>query len=119
MQLELPVRWEEQEEIDRDRYLVEGEDYKVEKKYTYGRLLINSEEIGPYYDIDPLHTMINDSLGKIYTVVIPLEDFKKIMVEYTGKAILKIKAVTIIPNPGNPDSSDSSDKSTDDGIIFD
>lgn len=89
MQLELPVRWSEtdKESTKKDKLLY-GEDAIERIKYSYGKLLIDSGDVGPYYDIDQNHTMINDKLGKLYCVTIPIDQFKKIMTEITGKAIM-------------------------------
>lgn len=89
MQLELPVRWTEtQTETSEIEELINK---KAKEKYSYGKLLINSEDIGPYYDIDDNNTMINDRLGKMYCVTIPLNQFKKILTEVTGRAIMAIQ----------------------------
>ena len=92
MQLELPVRWNETDiEKSKLRELTEGEDVEKVTKYSYGKLLISVDEIGPYYDIDADNTMINDKLGKVYCITIPINQFKKIMTEITGKAIMTIQ----------------------------
>lgn len=92
MRLELPVRWTETDkEIEKLNEILDGKTPTTESKYSYGRLSIDSEDIGPYYDIDSNHTMINDRLGKMYCVVVPFNEFKKIFTEVTGKAILAIQ----------------------------
>jgi len=91
MRLELPVRWTETDkEAERINELTNS-DPKPESKYSYGRLSIDSEEIGPYYDIDDRHIMVNDKNGKIYCVAVPFDEFKKIFTEVTGKAILALQ----------------------------
>ena len=92
MQLELPIRWTE---TDKENYkmeeLLKGNAAEEKIKYSYSRLLIDAHSIGPYYDLDENHTMINDKLGKIYCVTIPLDQFKKILTEITGNAIMTIQ----------------------------
>lgn len=92
MRLELPVRWEEQDK-DADKYGDMIKPIESKKKYSYGRLSICAEDIGPYYDIDSKHTMINDKLGKVYCVCVPFDQFKKIYTETTGQAILAVQSV--------------------------
>ena len=118
MILELPVRWTEDKEIDKDKFLIEGESYKTEKLYTYGRLLIDTEDVGPYYDIDKEHTLISDKLGRSFTLCIPLDEFKKIMVQYTGLAIVKVSSVILTPNMENVKPKTKT-KPKDDDILFD
>lgn len=91
MRLELPVRWTESDK--ETEKLAELTDGKISSniKYSYGKLSIDSEDIGPYYDIDDRHTMINDRLGKLYCITVPFHDFKKIYTEVSGKAILAIQ----------------------------
>ena len=91
MRLELPIRWNEADkEIEKLNELTNGQT-AVEQKFTYGKLSIDSNDIGPYYDIDDRHTMINDKNGKIYCVAVPFNDFKKIFTEVTGQAILAVQ----------------------------
>lgn len=91
MILELPVRWTEEDKETENLENILGDKADVKKKYSYGKLLIEAGDIGPYYDIDENHTMINDRLGKMYCVVIPISHFKKIITEVTGKAIMVIQ----------------------------
>lgn len=89
MNLELPVRWTEKDaESEKLSEILNKEEKHI---YTYGKLVINADEIGTYYDIDESHTMINDKFGKLYCVVIPINNFKKILTEVTGKAIMSIQ----------------------------
>lgn len=91
MRLELPVRWNEiDKETDKLNDLTDGK-VKAESKFTYGKLSIDSGDIGPYYDIDDRHTMINDKNGKLYCVAVPFHEFKKIFTEVTGQAILAVQ----------------------------
>ncbi len=54
MRLELPVRWNEADkETDKLNELTDGK-VAPELKYTYGKLSIDSEDIGPYYEIDDI-----------------------------------------------------------------
>jgi hypothetical protein len=90
MRLELPVRWNETDkDTEKLNDMLDKETPVV--KYTYGNLSIDSIDIGPYYDIDSLHTMINDKNGKLYCVAVPFHEFKKIFTEVTGQAILKVQ----------------------------
>ena len=60
MRLELPVRWNETDkEAEKFNELVKGEQV-APAKYSYGKLSIDSDDIGPYYEIDSGHIMIND-----------------------------------------------------------
>lgn len=94
MRLELPVRWAESDgESEKLEELTDGKVKAKEPKYTYGRLSISSEDIGPYYDVDKDHTVINDKLGKVYVVAVPFDEFKKIFTEVTGLAIMSIQSV--------------------------
>lgn len=89
MTLELPVRWTEKDtESEKLSELLNKEEKHI---FTYGKLVIDSEDIGPYYDIDDSHIIINDKLGKVYCIVIPINHFKKILTEVTGKAIMSIQ----------------------------
>ena len=98
MRLELPVRWNETDrELERLSELTDGKIKADNPKYTYGRLSIDSSEIGVYYDMDPDHIMINDKNGKVYCVAVPFNDFKKIFTEVTGQAILSIQAERQLP----------------------
>lgn len=115
IQLELPVRWNESDrESEKLEELTDGKVKSKEPKYSYGRLSINSEDIGPYYEIDDRHTMVNDKLGKVYCIVVPFHDFKKIMTETTGVAVLSIQTTEGTPpsrrrdnpNLGNGDIDD-------------
>lgn len=88
IRLELPVRWEEQNK-DVEKY---GDMLKsTDKKYSYGKLSIDAGDIGPYYDMDDRHTMVNDKLGKVYCIAVPFNEFKRILTETTGQAILSIQ----------------------------
>ena len=116
MILELPIRWTEEKEIDKDRVVIEGDLYRNEKIYTYGKLLIDTADIGPYYDIDAEHTLIKDKLGMPYTLCIPLDEFKRIMVQYTGLAIVKVHPVYLEPNKGNVKPKPNEPE--DDDILF-
>lgn len=118
MILELPIRWTETKEVDKDRAMIEGDSYVAEKIYTYGRLLIDTADIGPYYDIDTEHTLIKDKLGMPYTLCVPLDEFKKIMVQYTGLAIVKVHAVFLEPNKGNVKPEKPKQTEDDDDILF-
>lgn len=115
MQLELPIRWTETDvEASKEEELIKGEVAKEKLKYSYGKLLISVNDIGPYYDIDPNHTMINDKLGKMYCVTIPIDQFKKILTEITGNAIMtvKVREELSLPKPSrrsNPPKSDDYD----------
>lgn len=92
MRLELPVRWNETDkEAEKFNEIVKGEGASAPVKYTYGKLSIDSEDIGPYYEIDDRHIMINDMNGKMYCVAVPFHEFKKIFTEVTGKAILSVQ----------------------------
>lgn len=98
MQLELPVRWSETDrKATKEDMIINGDDSTEKIKHSYGRLLIDSSDIGPYYDIDDRNTMINDKLGKMYCVTIPLDQFKKILTEVTGKAIMAIQSREELP----------------------
>lgn len=95
MKLELPVRWAEtDEEQSKTDELIHGDKATEKIKYSYGKLLIDANDIGPYYDIDENHTIINDALGKTYVITIPIDQFKKIMTEITGHAIMAIQVRT-------------------------
>jgi len=90
MRLELPVRWNEHDKNAEKLNDILNKEEETEPKYLYGTLLIDSEDIGAYYDISPLYTMINDKNGKLYCVGVPIHDLKKIMTEVTGQVILKV-----------------------------
>lgn len=91
MRLELPVRWNETDkEAEKFNELVKG-DTPTPPRYSYGKLSIDSDDIGPYYEIDSTHIMINDKNGKLYCVAVPFFEFKKIFTEVTGKAILAVQ----------------------------
>lgn len=114
MKLELPVRWTEKDKENEKLEELIGETNESKPVYSYGRLLIDSEDIGPYYDIDENHTMINDKLGKVYCVTIPINNFKKIMTEVTGDAIMSIqvreeKPVTPVKRLPKPPKNDEDD----------
>ena len=96
MQLELPIRWDEStKEVNEIDEIKE----KTKEKYSYSKLLISVHDIGPYYDLDENHTMINDKLGKVYCVTIPIDQFKKILTEITGNAIMTIQVREEFPKP--------------------
>jgi len=112
MQLELPIRWSETDrERSKTEELIRGDAAEEKIKYSFSKLLINSEDVGPYYSLDEENTMINDRLGKVYCVTIPIDQFKKIMTEITGKAIMSIQ-VRETPSPrqnGRPKRDDVDD----------
>ncbi len=92
MKLELPIRWTETDrEIEKLKDILDDRAPQNETKYSYGRLIIHSKDVGPMYDIDANHTMINDKNGKLYCVVVPLDDLKRILTETTGIAILAVQ----------------------------
>ncbi len=118
MQLELPVRWSETDKkAMREEELINGEDAVEIIKHSYGKLLIDSADIGPYYDIDATHTMVNDKFGKLYCIVVPVDQFKRIMTEITGKAIMSIQAREDIPS--KPNRKRPRTKDDDDNILGD
>lgn len=91
MRLELPVRWTETDkEAQKFDEVTKGEATESSIKYSYGKLSIDSNDIGPYYDIDDRHIMLNDKNGKVYCVAVPFHEFKKIFTEVTGMAILAV-----------------------------
>ena len=90
MRLELPVRWNETDREELEK-IKDTTGTLPEPKYTYGKLSIDSGDIGPYYDIDDRHTMVNDKNGKVYCVAVPFHEFKKIFTEVTGQAILAVQ----------------------------
>lgn len=116
MQLELPVRWTETDkERSRTEELLRGELAEEKVKHTFGRLLINSDDIGPYYSLDENHTMINDRLGKLYCITIPIDEFKKILTEVTGKAIM---AIHVREQPTRPTPTKKKPRNSDDDILL-
>lgn len=119
MQLELPIRWTETDkEATKNEELIRGEIIEEKVKYTYGKLLIRSEDIGPYYDLDRNNTMINDKIGKVYCVTIPIDQFKKILTEVTGNAIMAIQVREDSPIPKSPRKPPSKPKNDDDDILM-
>lgn len=120
MILELPIRWTETDrEASKEEELIRGDKAEEKVKYTYGKLLIKAEDIGPYYDLDPHNTMINDKLGKVYCVTIPVDQFKKIMTEITGNAIMALQVREEIPSkPKRPPQPPSRPKNDDDNILL-
>lgn len=114
MQLELPIRWTEtNKEEQKKEELIHGEFAEPKITYSYSRLLIDSSDIGPYYDLDANNTMINDKLGKVYCVTIPLDEFKKIYTEITGKAIMSIQVKREIIKPPKDDKKKKNDNDND------
>ena len=114
MQLELPIRWDETDKKEEELNELLNKPINT-KKHTYGRLLIDSADIGPYYDLDDHTTMINDRLGKVYCVMIPLDQLKKILTEVTGKAIMSIQVrEEKIQKPNKPPTNRRSSNDEDD-----
>lgn len=95
MWLELPIRWTETDRKNQKMEDLLNGEHAVEKTvFNYGKLVIDAADIGPYYDLDANNIMINDKLGKIYCVTIPLSQFRKILTEVTGNAIMTITVKT-------------------------
>ncbi|MEI6887627.1 MAG: hypothetical protein WCK31_05345 [bacterium] len=95
MWLELPVRWSEEDKSTKKvEELIHGESLSEKMVHTYGKLIIDAMDIGPYYNYDSINTMINDKLGKVYCVTIPINEFRKILTEVTGNAIMTITVKT-------------------------
>jgi hypothetical protein len=93
MKVEMPVRWKSidltQEEIDAFK-AVNGDDSELPESYEYSELVFDIDDVRTFNRLDDEHTTVN-ILDIHYHIAIPYNQFKKIYVDLTGKAIFEVK----------------------------
>jgi hypothetical protein len=99
MKIQFPVRWTDKKKLDKDEKLTRNaliedpEDLEGPVEYSYGSLVLDTEDIRGYNDIDENHCVIRTYQGDSFCVAIRIEELKSILVELTGENITIISRV--------------------------